>query len=92
MDIGENRLSFFPAPGDAISIMIFGIDHGTWTETLESGIMAIDISDPQNPLLIADYLAMEDASSIFGVDDLVFSTDTTRGMSVFSLGNPEEAK
>jgi hypothetical protein len=69
---------------------IFGIDHETWTETLESGIIVIDINDPQNPAKIADYTAMEDVSSVFAVDDLVFSTDTTRGIYIFSLGEPEE--
>ncbi len=67
----------------------FGIDHGTWTEILESGIMAIDISDPQNPVMIADYSAMEEVSSVFAVDDLAFSTDTTRGVFIFSLVEPE---
>jgi hypothetical protein len=66
----------------------FGIDHGTWTETLESGIIVIDISDPENPVKIADYSAMEEVSSVFAVGDIVFSTDTTRGVYIFSLGEP----
>lgn len=68
---------------------VFGIDHGTWTEILESGIIAIDISDPYNPIEIAEYSGMEEVSSVFALGDLVFSTDTTRGMFIFSLGELE---
>jgi len=66
----------------------FGIDHGTWTEPLESGIIAIDVSDPRNPAKIADYSAIDEASSVFALGDLVFVTDTTRGLFIFSLGEP----
>jgi len=65
---------------------IFGVDHGTWTETLESGIIAIDVSDPRNPAKIADYSGMDEASSVFALGDMVFATDTTRGLFIFSLG------
>jgi len=67
----------------------FGIDHETWVETLESGIIAVDISDPQNPTKITDYTAMEEVSSVFSAGDLIFSTDSTRGVLIFSLGEPE---
>ena len=66
---------------------IFGIDHGTWTETLESGIIAIDVSDPHNPAKIGEYSELEETSSVFALGDLVFATDETRGLLIFSLGN-----
>ena len=67
----------------------FGIDHETWVETLESGIIVIDISDPQNPAKITDYTTMEDVSSVFSTGDFIFSTDSTRGVFIFSLGESE---
>ncbi len=65
---------------------IFGVDHGTWTETLESGVIAIDVSDPHNPAKIAEYSEIEGASSVFALGDLVFATDKNRGLFIFSLG------
>jgi hypothetical protein len=65
----------------------FGLDHGTWTQTLESGIIAIDISDPSDPILITKYGEFEDVSSIFTLGDRVYVTDSSRGL--FILNKPE---
>lgn len=65
----------------------FGLDHGTWTQTLESGIVAIDISDPGEPTMITKYRGFEEVSSIFALDDRVYVTDSTRGL--FILNKPE---
>jgi len=66
---------------------IFGLDHGTWTQTLESGIVAIDISDPSDPTLITKYGELEDVSSIFALNDRVYVTDSSRGLYI--LNKPE---
>jgi hypothetical protein len=64
----------------------FGEDHGTWTQILESGVIAVDISDPSHPTKIDVYSDLDGASSIMAVDDLVYVTDSTRGLIILSLG------
>jgi hypothetical protein len=66
---------------------IFGEDHSTWTQTLESGVIAIDISDPASPKKIAVYSELENTSSVVAAGDLVFVTDSSRGL--FVLSKPE---
>ena len=67
----------------------FGEDHGTWTQVLESGVIAVDISDPTHPTKVDVYSELDGASSIMAVDDLVYVTDSTRGLIVLSLGISE---
>ncbi|NJD60374.1 MAG: hypothetical protein C3F13_17980 [Anaerolineales bacterium] len=62
----------------------FGVDNGTWTQVLESGVIAVDVSDPANPWKIAVYPDLDAASSITAVGDLVFVTDSSRGLFIFS--------
>jgi hypothetical protein len=62
----------------------FGIDQGTWTQTLESGVIAVDISDPGAPGRLDVYSELDGVSSVFAAGDLVFVTDSTRGLFVLS--------
>jgi hypothetical protein len=64
----------------------FGEDHSTWTQILESGVIAVDISDPTHPTKVDVYSDLDGASSIMAVDDLVYITDSTRGLIILSLG------
>jgi hypothetical protein len=63
----------------------FGLDHSTWMQVLESGIIAIDVSDPGDPSKIDVYSKMDETSSVYATGDLVFATDSTRGLYIFSL-------
>ena len=63
----------------------FGEDHSTWTQILESGVIAVDISDPTHPIKIDVYSELDGASSIMAVGDPVYVTDSTRGLIVLSL-------
>jgi hypothetical protein len=67
----------------------FGEDHGTWTQILESGVIAVDISDPTHPTKIDVYSDLDGASSIMAVGDLVYVSDSTRGLVVLSLSAGE---
>ena len=67
----------------------FGEDHSTWTQILESGVIAVDISDPTHPTKIDVYSDLDGASSVIATGDLVFVTDSTRGLIVLSLGTGE---
>jgi len=67
----------------------FGEDHSTWTQILESGVVAVDISDPSHPKKIDVYSDLDGASSIMAVGDLVYVTDSTRGLIVLRLGTEE---
>jgi hypothetical protein len=62
----------------------FGIDQGTWTQFLESGIVAIDISDPTEPILLDKFTEFDQVSSVFALDDVLFVTDSTRGLFILS--------
>lgn len=62
----------------------FGIDQGTWIQFLESGIVAIDVSDPTKPTLLDKFAEFDQVSSVFAVDDMVFVTDRTRGLFILS--------
>ena len=62
----------------------FGEDHSTWTQVLESGVIAIDISDPANPQKIAVYADLDQAADVTAAGDLVFVTDSARGLFIFS--------
>lgn len=62
----------------------FGLDQGTWTQVLENGIIAVDVSEPTNPELIGKYTNLDSVSSIFAQDNLVFVTDSTRGLFVLT--------
>lgn len=65
----------------------FGEDHSTWTQVLESGVIAVDISDPANPKKIAVYADFDQVSAVTATGDLVFITDSSRGL--FVLRKPE---
>lgn len=65
----------------------FGLDHGTWTQALESGVIALDISDPANPVKWAVYNELEEVTGVTAFGDRVLATDSTRGL--FILGVPE---
>jgi hypothetical protein len=65
----------------------FGEDHSTWTQVLESGVIAVDISDPANPQKIAVYSDLDQAAAVAVAGDLVFVTDSSRGL--FILSKPE---
>jgi hypothetical protein len=65
----------------------FGEDHSTWTQVLESGVIAVDVSDPANPQKIAVYSDLDQAADVTAVGDLVFVTDSARGL--FILSKPE---
>jgi hypothetical protein len=58
----------------------FGLNQGTGIQILEGGIVAIDVSDPTNPVLMDKYADFYEISSIFAVDDLIYVTDKTRGL------------
>jgi hypothetical protein len=62
----------------------FGLDQGTWTSFLESGVVAVDISNPRSPTKIATFSEFDNVSGLFATDDLVFVTDSTRGLSILS--------
>ena len=66
----------------------FGIDYGTWTDIQESGFIALDVRDPENPKLLDVYADMDETSSIFAADDLIFATDKTRGLYILSKTGP----
>jgi len=87
---GRQTLLDVSVSGDvAYLTYIFGADHGTWTQTLESGVIALDISDPAHPQKIDVYSELDEASCVNAVGDLVFATDSTRGLIVLSLGTNE---
>jgi hypothetical protein len=67
----------------------FGEDHSTWTQVLESGVIAIDISDPAHPSKIDVYSELDETSCVIAVGDLVFVTDSTRGLIVLRLDTSE---
>jgi hypothetical protein len=68
----------------------FGIHHGTWYDTQESGFMAIDVSDPRNPRLLEVFPHLDGASGIFAAGDLVLATDLTRGLYVYSKNSTKK--
>jgi hypothetical protein len=63
----------------------FGVDQGTWMQVVESGIIAIDVSDPRDPWKIAVHAKMDETSSVYATDHRIFATDGTRGLYIFSL-------
>ena len=65
----------------------FGLDHGTWTQALESGVIALDVSDPAHPTRLAVYNGLDEVSGVAAAGNLVLATDSTRGL--FILGVPE---
>lgn len=60
----------------------YGIDHGTWVEEMEGGIVAIDVSDPRNPKKLAVYSGLENITDIFASEDRVYVTDSSRGLVI----------
>jgi hypothetical protein len=73
----------------AYLIYNFGEDHSTWSQILESGVIAVDISDLTHPTKVDVYSDLDGASSIMAVGDLVYVTDSTRGLIVLRLGTKE---
>jgi hypothetical protein len=65
----------------------FGLDHGTWTQALESGLVALDLGDPADPQRLAVYRELDETSDVAAMGDLVLVTDSTGGL--FILGAPE---
>jgi len=82
-----SRQSFMEASvsGELVYLSFsFGLDHGTWNQTLESGIVAIDISDYAHPRMVAKYAELDKVSSIFATGEHVFVTDSSRGLFILS--------
>jgi hypothetical protein len=63
----------------------YGIDHGTWMEDLENGVMSIDVSDPRNPKGLGVYSEAQEVTSVFAVGDLVYITEKTGGLCILTL-------
>ncbi len=62
----------------------FGIDQGTWINIQESGFIALDVSDPGNPKVLDVYSQMDEITSVFAAENLIFATDKTRGLYILS--------
>jgi hypothetical protein len=62
----------------------FGIDQDTTYTTVESGVIAIDISDPENPQMITKYTDVEQITSLFAVGEYVLITDGSPGVLILS--------
>ena len=85
----SSRLTFFDiaVSGDMAYLTFnFGLDQGTYTQIVESGVIAIDISDPTAPKLIDKYTKLDRISSVWAEGDVVYITDEPRGLIVLSLG------
>jgi len=63
----------------------FGLDHGTWTQALESGVIALDVSDPANPIRLAVYSELDEVSGVTAAAGRVLMTDSTRGLFILAL-------
>jgi hypothetical protein len=63
----------------------YGIVNGTWTDILEEGVIALDVSDPYNPQKIAVNSELEGVSSVFASGDLVFITEEDLGLRILTL-------
>lgn len=63
----------------------FGVNHGTWTDILESGLVVLDVRDPGNPRLIDQYRDIELISGIFCASELLFVTDRSRGLFILGI-------
>jgi hypothetical protein len=59
-------------------------------QTLESGIVAVDITDLNNPVFINKYTDLDGVSAIAAYDDLLYVTDSTRGLII--LNKPQISK
>ena len=62
----------------------FGIDQGTWTQILESGVVALDVSDPSNPVMLDKYSEFDNVTSVKAMNELVLVSDGTRGLLILS--------
>jgi len=62
----------------------FGIDQGNYYQTLESGVIAIDISDPENPQMITKYTDVEEITSLFAVGEHILIADGSPGVLILS--------
>jgi len=60
----------------------FGLDQGTWTQILESGLIALDVSDPANPRRLAVFKNFDEVSGVTAAGDLVLVTDSARGLFI----------
>ncbi len=67
----------------------FGLDQGTWTQTLEAGVIAVDVSDPTDPRRLTIYSELDGISSVCAMGDLIFATDPSQGLAVLSLERSE---
>jgi len=52
---------------------------------IDSGLIALDISDPNNPKEIGRYTGMDYATDVFATAGIVYATDKTRGLQVFEV-------
>lgn len=52
---------------------------------IDSGLIALDISDPSNPKEIGRYTGMDDATDVFATAGIVYATEETRGLQIFEV-------
>ncbi|MBN1937646.1 MAG: protein kinase [Anaerolineae bacterium] len=69
--------------GDTLYIIY--IVYEGYTE-IESGVIAVNVADPEALTIIATYDQLYSGSDIQAVDDVVFVTDETRGVIMLNLG------
>ncbi len=63
----------------------FGVDHGTWVDIVDSGILVLDVSDPENPRQAHVYREMGSVTSVVLAGDLLLTTDKSRGLYILSM-------
>jgi hypothetical protein len=54
-------------------------------ETLESGVIAVDVSDPEALTTLATFNDMDEASDVQAMEDTIFVTDQSRGVLVLGF-------
>lgn len=52
---------------------------------IDSGLIALDIRDPNNPKEIGRYTGMEAATDVFATAGIVYAADKTRGLQIFEV-------
>ena len=60
------------------------VSYSSKDNPIADAVVAVDLSDPANPYKVAVYSELDETSSVFAGGDLVFVTDSSRGLIVLS--------
>ena len=82
-----HKLGDYDTPGHAYSVTV--INMTAYVADWDGGLQIIDVSNPQNPVLLGSYNTPGEASSVSVVGTTAYVADYSLGLQIIDVTNPQ---